>query len=640
MHRLALSLFIVLLARTACAADDARLDKPVTLAVKGEALADIMPLIEKQAGVRLKVAHDIADQKATIFVDDKPLKDVMAGLQTVFRYTWSYSDFKGKRSYSLSVPVKLRRERENWHKKAVDKAWPEFEAEIKRLAEMPVKTTEDLDGMLKQIEPTEAGIRLTADIGEFGLDRRKRMAARLYQTFSPSLRKMLREGMTICYDLDSPEPEWKMPVGVQAEVHQNLVVYYGVTVGSIGSKPEHRREFDTLSIELKPSVTPEKFSVEADERLGKCASYTEGYDYPLYEKLLARIEPTMKESLPRKDDPVLDSKVSFTAKELEDEAAVPKPQLWWLRGTDVNRSDLLALLHKKLGLQIISDHYSHWYSWSPADKLPLRSFLKSFERFPGISPDEAPMANRPGLDERDVIRLMEDYPAANWGWDSKFLYMRAADPAKMDLREIPNSILRRWQAASVAGTFGLTEIAEVNTLTEDQLDMLRRNLRRFGIEKHEQDSDIGEPALRLYGLLSPGQRGLTSDGRLGTSAFNSDQRAALRMLMPGAIAHTGCRVGVYDAAGLRVDKPNQAQYPEFLGLAPKDKIEYYFIGDKPVAKTLEETMPLVKTDSDRAQLRKVVGTNYEMTLRMADGSENTRKFMIIVYSRVQVPPKP
>jgi len=53
-------------------ADDPVLKKPVTLAVKGEALADIMPMLQDQTGVLLRVSADTADRKSTIFVDNKP----------------------------------------------------------------------------------------------------------------------------------------------------------------------------------------------------------------------------------------------------------------------------------------------------------------------------------------------------------------------------------------------------------------------------------------------------------------------------------------------------------------------------------------------------------------------------------------
>lgn len=62
------------------------LDKSVTLVVKGEDLSEIMLMIEKQTGARVRVAKEIAYQKATIFIDDKPLREVMEGLSSLLGY--------------------------------------------------------------------------------------------------------------------------------------------------------------------------------------------------------------------------------------------------------------------------------------------------------------------------------------------------------------------------------------------------------------------------------------------------------------------------------------------------------------------------------------------------------------------------
>ncbi|HET6455456.1 MAG TPA: hypothetical protein VFI02_13715 [Armatimonadota bacterium] len=653
MRNLAMSLFIVLIACAACAADDARLDKPITLSVKGEALADILPLIEKQTGVRLKVAYDIADQKATIFVDDKPLKEIMAGLKTVFQYTWSYTDFKGERRYSLSMPIKLRRQRDNWRKQAIDKAWPEFEAEVKRLADRPVKTREELDKMFEQTEFTaERTIPPVYLVSNFDWERREKAVAHLYQTLSSDLVKALRDGMTICWSLDSPEPEWKIPAALQEEFREGTI-YYHVELNF----PETRtkKDYGTLNVELSVPSSSDKFVVEVLERVGK-APDTTGYGGKIYEKSLRRIVPFPKNSLPRKAVP--DGEVSFTEKELEDEAGLPKSPQPWRNEIYVNRSDLLALFHKKLGLQIISDHYSHWYSWQAADKCPVKGFLESFERFPGARPGELkPLGEFPGgrpgelkpLDEPDVPEhytnyLAEQHPAADWGWDGRLLYMRTMDPVRMDSREIPNRTLRRWQAASGAGSLGLNEMAEMGVLPKDQRDMLEINHDRLGIEVGRGGIGL-DPAIRFYGLLSPSQRQLMLDGRLGTQAFNAEQRSALLALVPRAMnpeGRKGSRVGIYDKAGRRVDKPDAAAsevYPEFVRLAIKSQEEWYATEDRQVAKTLDAALKELE-DWERPLLRKFVHTTYEMTLIYADGAETTRHMLIYTCTSWRLPAEP
>ena len=104
----------------------------------------------------------------------------------------------------------------------------------------------------------------------------------------------------------------------------------------------------------------------------------------------------------------------------------------------------------------------------------------------------------------------------------------------------------------------------------------------------------------------------------------------------------GCRVGIYDAAGRRVDKadPGSSAYPESVRLEWKRQMECFTVGERQVARTLEETLKQVKTEKERAMLRKLVVTEYEMTLTYADGTESKKKFSIWAYHPVQLPTVP
>src|SRR5690606_22131693 len=112
-----------------------------------------------------------------------------------------------------------------------------------------------------------------------------------------------------------------------------------------------------------------------------------------------------------------------------------------------NRSDILALLHRKLGLQIIADHYSEWGSWDAATARPLKEILSRFETMRDCSTAEPCQAYS--------------------GFDGEFLYMRAKDVRLCNAREIPNRLLRPWQAAYARhGCLGLNELGEIALLSE------------------------------------------------------------------------------------------------------------------------------------------------------------------------------
>lgn len=66
------------------AAVDARLARPVTLAVKGTALSDLCAALRQQTGVSLAAGPSVADEKMTVFCERAPLRDVMQQLSQPF----------------------------------------------------------------------------------------------------------------------------------------------------------------------------------------------------------------------------------------------------------------------------------------------------------------------------------------------------------------------------------------------------------------------------------------------------------------------------------------------------------------------------------------------------------------------------
>jgi hypothetical protein len=335
---------------------------------------------------------------------------------------------------------------------------------------------------------------------------------------------------------------------------------------------------------------------------------------------------------------VLDGEITYTAKELEEEAALPKLLEHWRPGPRVNRSDLLALLHRKLGLQIIADHYSQWYPWEAAQRRSVREILQRFERYPGITSEELEVLRKWPDNEYRLKDFAERYPEADWGWDGELLYMRARDVVRMDAREIPNRFLRRWQAASAEpGYLGLDELAEVQLLTDEQLDALRKTYPYLGLAT-EEDALNRDLLLRFYGLLSLGQRKELFDQGLSARGLTPPQKAALEDVVVKLwdSAHEirrGCRVGVYDNAGRRVDKPVAALagYPESIQMEITGRQEHFFSGRTPAGKTLEEALRATQTERDRGQLRKGTATEYQVTLKHVDGSETRDSFNLVTY---------
>jgi type II secretory pathway component GspD/PulD (secretin) len=154
-------LLILLLSTRSFCADNALADpvlkKPITLTMKGEALADVMKEIAKQTGLNVTVSRSISDQKATILVDDKPARDVMQGVATIFGYNWRHGKLRGKDTYELYQDAAVRKKRADAVQEARDKtkneAMEKFTSKVKRLCEHASKSEDELKEVKERLEP-------------------------------------------------------------------------------------------------------------------------------------------------------------------------------------------------------------------------------------------------------------------------------------------------------------------------------------------------------------------------------------------------------------------------------------------------------------------------------------------------------
>ena len=204
--------------------DDPALHKPITLAVKGEALSDVMKLLHDQTGVELKVQNEVADQKVTIFVDGKPLREVMEGLVTVLQYTWSAQTANGHGLYEIGESEQARIGRETEWQKMVAKTWDDLDATLKRRAALTVNAAElqaemerfravaenernkvwgEREKMMRQRD-TPVAAAMSGDLA----------ISRLYCHLSTEAMAALKAGNYVRFDSQSPDPAWKLPADV------------------------------------------------------------------------------------------------------------------------------------------------------------------------------------------------------------------------------------------------------------------------------------------------------------------------------------------------------------------------------------------------------------------------------------------
>lgn len=276
------------------------------------------------------------------------------------------------------------------------------------------------------------------------------------------------------------------------------------------------------------------------------------------------VAPEQQVKLPHGgDDSALTKQVTFTANELVEESDLygqteKSPSIL------VSRSDILSLLHRKLGVQSISDHHSYWFTWDAQVPQTVKELL---DRLPEL------IARSAKKDLEAGRRVPED-PKSDpmWGWDGTCVQMRERLPYKLDADEPPNRLIRRLRASLAQNRYvDFDVVAEMAALTSDQSGTLTRNWDRL-IKQRGTDYGSGDlilyallptvssPAMKLYAHLTDAQkRAVRADGLQATALMPSqfDDLEKCVTLLPAEQPKEGSqarRVGIYKS-DTRLDKP-------------------------------------------------------------------------------------
>ena len=78
--------------RTAALDTKPGLDKPITLSLRAASLREVLDKVQAQTGVKLRPEREIAEDKATIWVKEKPAREVLRALARCFDLCWVESE--------------------------------------------------------------------------------------------------------------------------------------------------------------------------------------------------------------------------------------------------------------------------------------------------------------------------------------------------------------------------------------------------------------------------------------------------------------------------------------------------------------------------------------------------------------------
>src|SRR5437764_3071274 len=132
---------------------DASLDRQVTLACKGESVADILARLQPEGGAAIKATREPSWEPLSIYVKHRPIRDVMTQISTLLHYDWAVEQEPGKpATYTLIAGQAIRSLEKELLTKTLLRGAAPLEQLVKYL-DLPQKELDRLNERWKAREP-------------------------------------------------------------------------------------------------------------------------------------------------------------------------------------------------------------------------------------------------------------------------------------------------------------------------------------------------------------------------------------------------------------------------------------------------------------------------------------------------------
>lgn len=527
---------------------DSRLFRKVTLALKAASLEDLCAEMSRQTGVALRASRGTADEKVTVFVDERPAREVMREVARLFGFFWGRVGEEGSYKYDLEQDLRAQLAEEEMRRRDLDAALLQLDDTMGRF-----RPYVNLD--LKELEAAAARAKGPEKerIQQF---LNKRAPILVYHHLSPADRAGLLNGQMVRFVRDSADPDHRLP----QEWYP-----YGAADGQIegGAGGPGAKPFVGLSIDRSEAGELRLLVSEGGATEGGPGGGTWGGVTSLVPLATGKSPSTADPqnavlNRPLRASPAFLHAVSFEAKPScpwfqPDElgkhpapAPTPEDEINGIREPHVTSADVWEAIHRASHMDIVADAYSRYY---PAASFSCRN---------------VPLF--------DALCRAGDTLGARWHKDGDYLLCRSTGFFWDKLKEVPNRFLKRWSADRGRGPLALDDLLEMSTLSDTQLNSetsgkviehcwgldewanVGRGFFREGIDCSEL-----RPYARFYASLSEPQRRLAETRGVGADDLLPAQADALRRLLEakGPGLPRGARLRVdYAPAGAYVWAPH------------------------------------------------------------------------------------
>lgn len=504
------------------------LSNPVSYTETKISLGGLVSKIAADTGVSLVAARAVADEPVAVVVRELPASQVLEEVADLLGYSWRRTSHEGAGRYEIYQDLASKVREEALRQAALAEVEQRLRQELTALVEaaslpeerflelrrtaeqagpkieqMPKQRRQLLRATLPLYSPVQRAIvrflgglspqhwaalreRGTlaffteAQTGELSLPIE---TARILNAFRPSMDSRMRR---IINENDAAGKDWLAKELQRDDTLWTTAARYRVVLRlQTGSRPYRTGGSLSLNIRALPvhgKVPPGDAYFVGDAGCGLTISAGSGTTNE-------DVEPTPEQLTLMEKDPVLSKKRVFSPK------AKSRPSPGWPEGATLWRwPELLPELALTYGVHFIADSY-----WN-APSIPVGRFST-----------REPTA---------LFSLIRRLSSSHYHWDrrQRLIRLRSRTWFLDRPREIPLRLVLRWKDLYVRhGALPLDEYAgNVVSLSDDQLESLG-GLGHEGVfpaEMHDlHKAERRRHVLRLYALLTPGQRQMLSQGR-------------------------------------------------------------------------------------------------------------------------------
>ena len=450
--------------RTAALDSKPELDKPISLTMRAAQIREVLDKVQAETGARLRPEREIADDKATVYVKNKPARDVLKALAHCFNLCWAESEIGSVRSLRLctdrdsSAAIRQRQ-------------YDDYLAILKQFdTELQATATYLRSGQQFERPPYVQGQNM---------DEYWRLGQRWYATRSPD------GGAMVLQFLNLSESERKDLFGGKE------LTFAGGAIAEEAKK--HYPEATSFRFWIEPSLAGYLLQGSAQPAMEPkdwVLLTMALFDDSRYDKVVQSAnEALLKDTALAKDLPALKNEekvVKEVSKPGEGSGATP-----------MTMSDGLLPIAQAIETPVVAQYISEY---QPA----LPSAIKAGERLAQLC------AQHKFIIERDGDFLLAKYA----------LWHRMKD------REVPEATIRRWQASSAGLPYPTFDaLAEMGSMSWGQVRGTINNARYWlGMPDLSEIARCEYP-LKLYASLNPTQqRTVWSGVRINVSSLKPEQQ--------------------------------------------------------------------------------------------------------------------